>query len=112
MILTDLDRSILVAIAAGSIGGSFKSVLEDILRIKLDEEAVRLTRIISKCFFSAFTYGIILGIGIFIASLDSNITITQLNHLTIAFAILLIIDPLYYRAVSFIVFLFKKSKTN
>lgn len=104
MFLTDLDRSILFAIAAGSISGFFSSALEDTLIIKLDKEVIQLTRIISKCFFTAFTYGIISGVVVFLASLDSNITIKQLNRLTILLSTYISTNPLYYRLTSFILF--------
>ena len=112
MILTDLDRSILFSIAAGSTSGLFQSLLEDTLTILIDKEEIQLKRIVSKCLFSAFFWGVLLGVGVFIESLDSNITITQLNRYTILLATYLSINPLYYRAVSFIFSLFKKGKTN
>lgn len=103
MILTDLDRSILFAIAAGSISGFLSSALEDTLIIKLDKEVIQLIRIVSK-FFTAFTYGIISGIVVFLASLDSNITIKQLNRLIIFLSTYISTNPLYYRLTSFILF--------
>ena len=54
MILTDLDRSILLAIAAGSISGLLQSLLEDTLIIKIDKEEIQLKRIVNKCLFSTF----------------------------------------------------------
>lgn len=112
MILTDLDFSILFAIAAGSISGFFSSALENTLIIKLDGEIILLKRIIIGCLRTAFFYGIILGVGVFIESLDTNITITQLNHSSIALAIYISIYPLYHRLTSFIFSQFRKGKTN
>ena len=82
--LTELDRSIIIAIASGFIGGLSQSVLDDFFSLKIDKQIKSLEIIIKKSSLSGFGAGIILGVMTFaLASWDSTMSIAELNRFSI-----------------------------
>ena len=112
MMLTELNQITLVAIGSGLISGLFRSILEDILLIKLDNKTITIKRIIIKSLFSAFFFGIILGTIFFAFELwETNVNIFETIKITIILAIWLAINPLFDRLISFLFSVFKTSQS-
>ena len=112
IVLTELDRAILIAIVLGCVGGLLNSSLDIFLKIKIDREEISFQRIINGLAFTGFAFAILVGIGAFICSLDVNISIEQINELTITMASMLAIMPLYFKAIDFVSSKVKSVKSN
>ncbi len=110
--LTELNQVTLVGITAGLISGLFRSILEDILSMKLDKKVITTKRIILKSLLSAFFFGIICGAFFFAFALwSTNLNIFEIIRLTIILSIWFAVNPLFDRFVSFIFSRFKTSQS-
>ena len=62
VMLTELDRSVIIAISCGFICGLSQSVLEDVCSANIDKQIKSLEIIIKKSLSSGFGTGIIMGV--------------------------------------------------
>ena len=117
VMLTELDRSVIIAISCGFIGGLSQSVLEDVFSTKIDKQIKSLEIIIKKSLSSGFGAGIIMGIVTFaLASWDSNMSIAELNRFSIfvplAFPLSVILNRILPLHSILLSILDRKNKTN
>ena len=111
--LTELDKSILLATAAGFMSGLFQSSLEHILQIKVDKKTITFNKIINRCLFSGFASAILFGVMIFaLAAWDTTMSTPELNRYSIALAVGLGFTPIFNKFLEFVFSLFKSSTSN
>ena len=110
MILTESDRIILIALAAGFLSGSCQSILRYIID-RNERQIYRGQKFIAKFLYLSFSHSIILGMMAFVSSVwDISMSAVKLNQFTIAMAIFFAVTPLYDRIISFIFSRFKISE--
>ena len=105
MILTELDLIILLAMVAGFFCGSLQSIIDYIIRTKLERQVISFNRFIHRFLFLSFTGSIIFGIGIFAyayATWDTSLPASELNELSFSSAITLGALPIIEKLLSFI----------
>lgn len=103
MILTELDRIILLAMVAGFFCGSLQSIIDYIIGTKLERQVISFNRFIHRLLFLSFTGSIIFGIGIFAyATWVTSLPASELNELSFFFAITLGVLPIIEKLLSFI----------
>ena len=106
--LTELDRSVIIAISCGFIGGLSQSVLDDFFSLKIDKQIKSLEIIIKKSLLSGFGAGIILGVVTFaLASWDSTMSIAKLNRFSIFVPLAFPLSVILNR---FLIYIFCKRK--
>ena len=90
MILTEVDKVVLLAITAGFLGGSFQSIADYIIRTKLERQEIDFKPFLNRFLFFSLTGSVILGIGIFIsATWDTSLSASELNELSFSMAIVI-----------------------
>ena len=111
--LTELDKSILLAIAVGFCSGLFQSSLENILQVEIDKKMVSFNKAIGKCLLSGFAWAIIFGAMIFaLAAWDTTMSTPELNRYSIALAIGWGFTPIFNKFLEFVFSLFKSSSSD
>ena len=115
--LTELDRSVILAIASGFIGGLSQAVLEDIFSLKIDKKIISRRWIITKSLFLGFCAGITFGVATFaLASWDSTMSISDLNRFSIFVPLALPLSVILKRILPLhsilLSILRRKNKTN
>ncbi|MEL6928633.1 MAG: hypothetical protein AAFO95_08370 [Cyanobacteria bacterium J06600_6] len=104
MIITESDRVILVAIAAGFLSGSFQLLLSSFLDRK-KAQLFNNQQFLLKLLYSSVAHAIILGVVVFALSVwDTSMSVVRLNQFAIAMAVALGIAPLHNRLWSFLFF--------
>lgn len=103
MILTELDRIILLAMTAGFLSGSFQSIVDYMIQTRLEQQAISFNRFLNKFLFLGFSGSIIFGIGIFsLASWDTSLSASELNELSFSLAITIGALPIVEKLLSFV----------
>ena len=108
--LTELDKIVSIAMAAGFFSGSFQSILDYILKSNEERESQTVKKIASKFMYLCLAYSILLGAMTFVLAIwDTSTSVAQLYRFSIAMAICFGIMPLQDRLWSFIFAKLKKT---
>ena len=107
---SELDRIIVVAIAAGFLSGSSQSIFDNILKSRAEQQAFTTKKFTIKFLYSSFAHSAILGAMIFVLAIwDTSLSIAKINRFSIAMAIFYAIMPFHDRLWSFIFSKLKKT---
>ena len=108
--LTELDRSVFIAISCGFIGGFSQSVLDYFLSIKIDKQIRSFKDSIPIGLFFGVCMGIILGVITSVQfSWDITTSLAEINRYNILIGFVLLLNPLFNRLF---VKLFQKKESN
>ena len=103
MILTELDKVVLLAITAGFLGGSLQSIADHVIRTKLERQKIGFNRFLNRFLFLSLAGSVIFGIGIFVsASWDTSLSASELNESSFSLAIVLGTLPIVEKLLSFV----------
>ena len=101
--ITELDRIIFIAMAAGFAYGLVMAGLDFTLRIKLDKQTISLKRIALMLSFSSLYNAVLFSIGIIaLTLLDTSISADELNKFSIYLAVTLGVLPVIERVIYYI----------
>ncbi|MGK7952654.1 MAG: hypothetical protein AB4368_28655 [Xenococcaceae cyanobacterium] len=115
--LTDLDRSIIIAVASGFIGSLSQSALEYFFYVKIDKQIKNIKQEISISLLTSIWTGIVFGISAFtLANWDTTMSVAKLNRWSIFVPLSLPLSVIINRILplhSIFLYIFrKKNKTN
>ena len=103
MILTELDKVVLLAITAGFVGGSLQSIADYAIRTKLERQAIGFDRFLNRFLFLSLAGSVIVGIGTFSsATWDTSLSASELNESSFFLAITLGVLPIIEKLLSFV----------
>lgn len=96
--LTELDRSVIIAISCGFVGGLSQAVLDYFLSVKIDKQIRSFKDSIAIGSFFGICMGIILGVMTSVEfSWDINISLAEINKYNILIAFILLLNPIFNR---------------
>ncbi|MGK7952655.1 MAG: hypothetical protein AB4368_28660 [Xenococcaceae cyanobacterium] len=96
--LTELDRSVIIAVSCGFVGGLSQAILDYFLSIKLDKQIRSFKDSIAIGSFFGICMGIIMGVMTSVEfSWDINISLTEINRDNILMGFLLLLIPFLNR---------------
>lgn len=98
--ITDLNRSIIIAVASGFIGSLSQSALEYFFQVKIDKQIKNLKQEITIGLLTSIWSGIVFGISAFtLAHWDSNMSAAKLNRWSIAVSLSFPFSVIFKRIV-------------
>ena len=108
--LTELDRSVIIAVSCGFVGGLSQAFLDHFLSTKLDGQIRSFKDSIAIGSFFGICMGIILGVVTSVEfSWDINISLAEIDQYNILIGFVLLLNPLFNRLFSYF---FSKRKST
>jgi Mg/Co/Ni transporter MgtE len=93
--LTEIDQLIIVCIIAGFISGALSAITDDISKLLIKNQRIKMRNMISKSIFSGFAMGLFLSsINFAFVSFFTTISTEELVRTSISSAISLIFAPI------------------
>ena len=111
--LTELDKTTLLAIVAGFLSGSVGSTMSYILQSKSEKQAYTIKKFFNRLFFISLSYSAILGLGVFVsATWNVSTSIAELNKFTITMASCFALMPVIEKFGNLVISRFKVIVTS
>lgn len=112
--LTDLNKSIFIAVASGFLGSISQSALEYFFQVKIDNQIKNIKQEITIGLSTSIWSGIVFGVSAFtLANWDNNMSVAKLNRWSIALCLAFPFSVIFNRIVPLhLLWIHIFSKTN
>ena len=100
--LTEIDRSVIIAISCGFVGGLSQAILDYFLSVEIDKQIRSFKDSIAIGSFFGISMGIIMGVITSVEfSWDINISLAEIDRYNILIGFVLFLNPLFNRLFSY-----------